>query len=361
MDLQWYVGVDWGKLEHQVCLLDATGKQQAERKVAHTGAGFAELAKWLSTQTNQSDSARIGIALETSTGPVVECLLALGYCVAAINPKQADRFRDRFSPAGAKDDRRDAFVLATALYLEPQALRALEVLDADTLELRERHRLREQLMRTKVGLVQKIRQGLWRYYPSFESWFGADLGLPVIQALWQHMPNPEVAQLRRKNSVATILKAHKIRRFQADQVLAQLRAEPLPVSTTTAMLLQEQITLWFQQLVLVQQQFNEVTQQLESKLESMSTLASATTTATSGTNPPNPSDRDILASIPGVGTIVLANLLGEAGTAIRNRDYAALRCLTGVAPVTKRSGKSCRVHRRRAANLWLVDSIYHSW
>ena len=299
MDLQWYVGVDWGKLEHQVCLLDATGKPQA------------------------------------------------------------DRFRDRFSPAGAKDDRRDAFVLATALYLEPQALRALEVLDADTLELRERHRMREQLMRTKMGLVQKIRQCLWRYYPSFESLFGADLGLPVIQALWQHMPNPEVAQLRRKNSVATILKAHKIRRFQADQVLAQLRSEPLPVSSTTTMLLQEQITLWFQQLVLVQQQFNEVTQQLESKLESMSTLASATTTATSGTNPPNPSDRDILASIPGVGTIVLANLLGEAGTAIRNRDYAALRCLTGVSPVTKRSGKSCRVHRRRAANLWLVDSVYH--
>ena len=105
-----------------------------------------------------------------------------------------------------------------------------------------------------------------------------------------------------------------------------------PSSTTTTMLLQEQITLWFQQLDLVQQQLNTVTQQLESKLESMSTMASASTTGTSGTNPPHPSDRDILASIPGVGTIVLANLLGEAGTAIRNRDHAALRCLTGVAP-----------------------------
>ena len=92
------------------------------------------------------------------------------------------------------------------------------------------------------------------------------------------MPNPEVAQRRRKSSVATILKAHKIRRFKADQVLAQLRAEPFPVSTTTTMLLQEQITLWFQQLDLVQQQLNEVTQRLESKLESMSIMASATTT-----------------------------------------------------------------------------------
>jgi hypothetical protein len=38
-----------------------------------------------------------------------------GIAVFAINPKQLDRFRDRFSPAGAKDDRRDALVLASAL------------------------------------------------------------------------------------------------------------------------------------------------------------------------------------------------------------------------------------------------------
>ena len=35
-----------------------------------------------------------------------------GFTVHSINPKQLDRFRDRISPAGAKDDRRDARVLA---------------------------------------------------------------------------------------------------------------------------------------------------------------------------------------------------------------------------------------------------------
>ena len=172
------------------------------------------------------------------------------------------------------------------------------------------------------------------------------------------MPTPAVAKRRRKNSIQTILEAHKIRRFQADSVLAQLQAEPLPISSSTVMLLQEQITLLFQQLVLVRQQCNEVTDQLKTKLESLSTI-SATTATNSGMNPSHPSDRDILASLPGVGLIVLATLLGEAGGAIRNRDYAALRCLTGVAPVTKRSGKSCRVQRRRATNPRLVDSIYH--
>ena len=357
MELQWYVGVDWGKSEHQVCLLNTAGEPVAERKIPHTGAGFTELATWLSEQTNQAGAASIGMVLETSRGPVVDCLLALGYGVFAINPIQADRFRDRYSPAGSKDDRRDALVLASALFLEPQALRTLEAPDADMLELRERHRMRAHLLRTQQGLALKIRQCLWRYYPDFENLFGTDLGLPIVQALWEHMPNPEAARQRRKNSVEKILRAHKIRRLQADQILEQLRAERLPVATTTARLLQEQITLLFQQLALVHQQLQEMSQQLESKLDSLSTLARAS--STSSTNPPRPSDRDILASMPGIGTIVLANLLGEAGQAIRNRDYATLRCLTGVAPVTKRSGKSCRVRRRRAANPWLVDSIYH--
>ncbi|MXZ55271.1 MAG: IS110 family transposase [Gammaproteobacteria bacterium] len=142
MDLQWYVGVDWGKSEHQICLLNTSGEYIAERKIPHTGTGFAEFATWLSEQTNQAETASIGIALETSSGPVVDCLLALGYGVFAINPKQVDRFRDRYSPAGAKDHRRDALVLATALFIEPQALRTLEAPDTDMLELRERHRLR---------------------------------------------------------------------------------------------------------------------------------------------------------------------------------------------------------------------------
>jgi hypothetical protein len=45
----------------------------------------------------------------------VETLMEQGFAVFSINPKQLDRFRDRYSPAGAKDDRRDAFVLADSL------------------------------------------------------------------------------------------------------------------------------------------------------------------------------------------------------------------------------------------------------
>ena len=40
-------------------------------------------------------------------------------------------------------------------------------------------------------------------------------------------------------------------------------------------------------------------------------------------------------------------------------DYAALRCLCGVAPVTKRSGKSVFVERRLAAHGRLREAVFH--
>ena len=70
-------------------------------------------------------------------------------------------------------------------------------------------------------------------------------------------------------------------------------------------------------------------------------------------------DVTVLSSLPGVGQTVIATLLAEAPQALARRDYKALRCLTGVAPVTRRSGKYKLVVRRMAAHARLRDAVYH--
>jgi len=67
----------------------------------------------------------------------------------------------------------------------------------------------------------------------------------------------------------------------------------------------------------------------------------------------------ILRSMPGLGRIILAVLLGEVWQPLRRRDYHALRSLSGVAPVTRRSGKTCVVVRRYACNKRLANALYH--
>lgn len=67
----------------------------------------------------------------------------------------------------------------------------------------------------------------------------------------------------------------------------------------------------------------------------------------------------ILRSLPGVGRINLAALLTEASEPLKRRDYHALRLMSGVAPVTRRSGKACLVIRRLACNARLARAVYH--
>ena len=52
----------------------------------------------------QARPAEIAVAIETTHGPVVDALIDRGFRVYAINPKQLDRFRDRYTVAAAKDE-----------------------------------------------------------------------------------------------------------------------------------------------------------------------------------------------------------------------------------------------------------------
>ena len=52
-------------------------------------------------------------------------------------------------------------------------------------------------------------------------------------------------------------------------------------------------------------------------------------------------------------------MLTEAGDPLAGRDHAALRTLSGVAPVTKRSGKTCIVVMRYAAQVRLRQAAFH--
>ena len=162
--IEWFVGVDWGSEAHQVCIIDGEGSVRGERSFTHTGSGLAEMAAWLLAQAGAAADV-IGVAIEVPHGPVVEALMEHGFVVHSLNPKRFDRFRDRFSPAGAKDDRRDARVLADALRTDRRFFRRLDPVDPEVVELREWTRIADDLTAERTRLVNRVRQQLWRYYP----------------------------------------------------------------------------------------------------------------------------------------------------------------------------------------------------
>src|SRR2546428_5796807 len=162
-DYEVYVGVDWATQHHQVSVVDPTGQRREERQVPHSGSGLAELVDALTHLV--SDPQRIAVAIEVPRGAIVDTLLERGCHVFALNPKQLDRFRDRHTVAGAKDDRRDAFVLADALRTDRHAFRRLNVEAPVVIQLREMSRLHGDLVEETSRLTNRLREQLWRIFP----------------------------------------------------------------------------------------------------------------------------------------------------------------------------------------------------
>ena len=106
------------------------------------------------------------------------------------------------------------------------------------------------------------------------------------------------------------------------------------------------IRLILEQLALLEKQIREADQAIDNLLTPLNVQqaapgsdASDTEGNTSGSEPSSDKaalrDVEILSSLPGVGNKVLATLISEASALLNDRDYQALRCLYGVAPVTR--------------------------
>jgi transposase len=68
-------------------------------------------------------------------------------------------------------------------------------------------------------------------------------------------------------------------------------------------------------------------------------------------------DVAILRSFPGIGRINLATLLPETWQPLERREYSVLRAMSGVAPVTRSSGKACIDMRRLACNKRMESAL----
>jgi len=299
------------------------------------------------------------VAIETTHGPAVDALIDRGFRVFAINPKQLDRFRDRYSPAGAKDDTRDADTLGRSLRTDPGAFRPLSPDNPLIVQLREATHAAAALTKDRGRLTSQMRELLWCYYPQMLQLAG-DLGDAWSRELWQQAPTPNKAARLHKETIARILKAHRIRRLDADQVRAILRQPPLPVAPRVADAAVSHIRLLLPRIRLLDAQIkqnNAAIDALTAQLAGPQTIEPGESVPRQSTEP---RDVTILHCVPGIGRIVGATLLAEASAPLRRRDYHAIRCLAGQAPVTRRSGKSCLVQRRLACNKRLANAMY-SW
>ena len=349
-EVSLWVGIDWGNEAHQACILRGDRQILEERSIAHTGKGIVEFVDALLARTG-GDGAQIAVGIETPRGSIVDTLLDRGVRVFAVNPKQLDRFRDRHTVAGAKDDRRDAFVLADSLRTDRPLFREVKLGDPLVVQLRELVRVHEDLVAERIVLGNRLQAQLNRFYPQVLS-LGSAHDEPWLWALLQRAPTPAEGAGLSIAKIGSVLKAHSIRRWTPEKVREVLRERALHVAPGVEQAALAHISKLLPRIRLVHEQLKDCARETESLLDEL---------AEPGDDSENRGHRDvtILRSLPGVGILVSATMLAEAHEPLARRDYNSLRALCGAAPVTHQSGKRLTTSMRRACNGRLRNAIHH--
>jgi transposase len=253
---------------------------------------------------------------------------------------------------GAKADRRDAHVLADSLRTDPAAFRRVPMDDPLVLQLRELARLDEDGARDLSRLTNQLRDQVYRIAPPLLRLCPA-ADEPWFWTLLEAAPTPAEQQRLTRTAVLTVLRTHRIRRVTAADLLAALRTPSLALAPGVVEATRDTVQVLIEHLRFV------TAQRKRGERRQDALLAALGERPASEAEPGEHRDVEILTSLPGVGRTTAVAMLTEATQPLALRDYAGLRTYSGVAPITKASGKRRLVEMRRACNGRLREAAYH--
>jgi hypothetical protein len=330
-------GIDWAEGHHDIAIVDENGVCVAKRRIEESVEGFGQLMVMLAEAGDTAEDP-IPVAIETPRGLLVAALRAAGRAVYAINPMAVARYRERYSPSGKKSDHADAMVLAAILRTDAGMHRQLS---ADT-----------ELARSVAVLARAAQDAAWRrtrasnelrsllreYYPAMleaAALRSGNLATPTARELLRIAATPAAAaKLTAARIAAALRRAGRqrgIEQFAAElrEILhrPRLRQDPLV-----------ELAMGTQALRLLAT--------LDAECASVVELGQACLQAFR-----QHPDYAVITSFPGLADLSGARVLAELGDdRTRFADARAVKAFAGSAPVTRASGRSTVVTRRRVKN-----------
>ena len=334
------VGIDWADDHHDVSLQLSGGGAVERRRLSHTPEA---LATWVAQLRQRiGPTGVIAVAVETSRGPLVHALLDhVGLVLYPINPQSLKRFREAFAPSGAKADQPDADLLRELLATHRDRLRAWVPDDEATRALRRLVEHRRTTVDMRTRLIQQLTAVLKDYFPQALSWAGDDLASPLARAFLRQWPTLDAVQRARPTTLRRFYTTHHCRRpALIEQRLTEMETA-VPLTRDPAVIAPS--------VALVQMLVGQL-DALAPSLEQFDTAIAAQFA--------QHADADLFKSLPGSGAALAPRLLVAFGTdRTRFRSAAEFQQYSGIAPVTKQSGRSRVVHWRWAASRFVRQSL----
>ena len=343
-----FVGDDWAEDHHDVEIVDDTGRVLIRRRLPEGLEGVTRLhalvaeqmpEDWADLDPGQA-AAMVKIGIETDRGSWVAALVATGYEVFPINPLSVARYRERHSTSGAKSDAADAHLLAEIVRLDRAHHRPVagDTVEGEAIKLTAR--THQSLIWDRTRHVLRLRSTLREYFPAALQAFD-DLDAPEALELLGRAPDPDqAARLSAAAITAALKRAHRRHvEDRADQLRTILRAQEL------------------RQPPVLQAAYAAV---VASEVAIIATLNTQIDRlgAVVADHFGRHRDAEIYTSLPGLGVILAARILGEFGDdPDRYPDAKARKNYAGTSPITRASGTKKIVLARYARNRRLGDAL----
>lgn len=339
-DLAAVIGIDWADQKHDVALQEAGSAKVERSQLQHTPEALLE---WIGKLRQRFGGQPVGIAIETSRGALVHALLDHEFIVLyPVNPRSLNRFREAFFPSGAKDDIPDADLLRELLLKHRDRLRAWLPDDIETRALRRLVASRRHTVQMRTKLTQQLGATLKEYFPQAISWVGDDLSSILACDFLLAWPTLQSVQRVRAGTLRNFYYSHNCRssekieqRIQEIQTAQPLTKDPAIIETSILV-----VQTLVRQLKALAPSIKRFDDEIEKRFSAHA-------------------DAKLFESLPGSGPALAPRLLVLFGSN-RDRFHSAeeVQLVSGIAPVTQRSGKRSIVQWRRRASTFVRQTVH---
>jgi hypothetical protein len=334
-----FVGVDWSEVHHDICVLDEAGAVLARKKIPDTLLGVRALHELLAPHAEEPDEVMVGI--EKDRGLIVTAMLGANYHVYALNPMSVARYRERHVTSGSKSDPGDAKVIADVVRTDRHNHREAKGDSEGAEAIKVLARTHQSAIWSRQREKNALRNALKDYYPGALAAFGTELDEGDAVEVLAIAPTPALGRALSLAKITSALRRGGRQRNlerTAKKIQATLREEQLSERPK------------------VEAAFAKITSAHVAMIRAYSETIAELEAALAEDFEQHP-DAKIIRSLPGMGTVLGARVLGEFGDdPNRYADSKSRRNYAGTSPVTKASGKSRVVLARHSRNKRIADS-----
>ena len=335
-----FVGLDWADQKHDVSVVSADGTNPDHQVIIHSPEALNE---WLLQLHQQFPQGKIAVCLEQSRGALIYHLLGYDFLTLfPVNPKSLARFREAFTVSGSKDDFSDADYLREMVTLHHHRLRPWKPDDEQSRTISFLAEGRRKAVDDRKRLVNRLRSTLKMYFPQAINLVGDNLYSPMALNFLHKWPQLQDVKKAHSKTVKKFYSCHNSRSSErVKERLEQIRTA-VPITTDRAVIKSSLIIV--KMLVGQISQINNTIEEFDGELKSLYD---------------NHPDKNIFDSFPGSGK-ALGPRLAAAWSSDRNRYESAdsVQKYSGIAPITKASGKTKIVVRRLACPKFMLQTFH---